>query len=194
MGAKKIYGLDISEEMINQAREELTALKIIDKFELLTADFFDKNLKLPEKVDYIVHSYTITTFVNNFEMLKDIMVSSGNHVKPDTGIVYIADFSYVKMEQDNWWAEMYTKTMKPGVPPKPFETFNWLIKEVPDHHFEIFNIPSKTMIEAGEAAGLELVSKKTQYPDPNYENDPMVLRYVDTCNPDDYLIKFKVKS
>lgn len=40
-GAKKIYGLDISEEMIQLARKELTDQGIIDQFELITADIFD---------------------------------------------------------------------------------------------------------------------------------------------------------
>ena len=42
-GAKKIYGLDISEEMIQLARKELTDKGIIDQFELITADIFDES-------------------------------------------------------------------------------------------------------------------------------------------------------
>ena len=42
-GAKKIYGLDISSEMIEAARKHLTDLKIIDKFELVCFDIFDEN-------------------------------------------------------------------------------------------------------------------------------------------------------
>jgi ubiquinone/menaquinone biosynthesis C-methylase UbiE len=41
LGAKKIYGLDISSEMIENARAHLTNLGVIDKFELICADIFD---------------------------------------------------------------------------------------------------------------------------------------------------------
>lgn len=43
MGAKKIYGLDISKEMIESAKKNLTDLGIIDKFELVVADIFDQS-------------------------------------------------------------------------------------------------------------------------------------------------------
>ena len=72
-GAKKIYGLDISSSMIDIARTNLTAMGIIDKFELVCADIFDESFKLPEQVDCIVASYTLTTFINNMEMCKDIL-------------------------------------------------------------------------------------------------------------------------
>ena len=41
-GAAKIFGLDISQEMIEQARINLTDLGIIDKFELVCFDIFDE--------------------------------------------------------------------------------------------------------------------------------------------------------
>jgi ubiquinone/menaquinone biosynthesis C-methylase UbiE len=43
MGAKKIVGLDISSELIECARKNLTELGIIDKFELVVADIFDQS-------------------------------------------------------------------------------------------------------------------------------------------------------
>jgi ubiquinone/menaquinone biosynthesis C-methylase UbiE len=42
-GAKKIVGLDISSEMIESAKKNLTGLGIIDKFELVVADIFDES-------------------------------------------------------------------------------------------------------------------------------------------------------
>lgn len=54
-GAKKIYGLDISQGMLDEAKKELEGLGILDKFELICADICDeKNFSLPEKVDCIV--------------------------------------------------------------------------------------------------------------------------------------------
>lgn len=68
-GAKKIYGLDISSEMIEAAKQHLTELNMIEKFELVCADIFDDNFTLGEKVDCAVLSYTISTFINNYGML-----------------------------------------------------------------------------------------------------------------------------
>ena len=67
MGAKKIVVLDNSSELIEYARKNLTESGIIDKFELVVADIFDQSFQLPEKVDCVVLSYTLTTFINNYE-------------------------------------------------------------------------------------------------------------------------------
>ena len=42
-GAEKIYGLDISEGMIESARKTLEEKRIHDKFELVCADMFDES-------------------------------------------------------------------------------------------------------------------------------------------------------
>jgi ubiquinone/menaquinone biosynthesis C-methylase UbiE len=72
-GAKKIYGLDISSEMIEEARKDLTHRGIIDQFELICKDIFDENFELPEKVDCVICSYAISTFINNYDMLASIL-------------------------------------------------------------------------------------------------------------------------
>ena len=64
-GAKKVFGLDISSAMIEAARVDLTAKGMIDQFELVCHDIFDESFVLPEKVDCVVMSYTITTFINS---------------------------------------------------------------------------------------------------------------------------------
>ena len=66
----------------------------MDKFELVVADIFDENFKLAEQVDCVVLSYTVTTFINNYDMLKDIIESCRRHIK-EGGYVLIADFEYV---------------------------------------------------------------------------------------------------
>lgn len=73
MGAKKIYGLDISQGMIDSAKVELTKKGIMDQFELICADIFDDSFEIPEKVDCVVCSYTISTFINTHEMLQKIL-------------------------------------------------------------------------------------------------------------------------
>jgi ubiquinone/menaquinone biosynthesis C-methylase UbiE len=72
-GAKKIYGLDISSEMIEAARRNLTDMGIIGQFELVCKDIFDDDFELPEKVDCVVCSYTLSTFLNSYDMLSKIL-------------------------------------------------------------------------------------------------------------------------
>ena len=73
LGAKKIYGLDISSEMIETSKKNLTSLGLIDKFELVCADIFDESFQLAEKVDGVIISYVLTTFINNYDMLVKII-------------------------------------------------------------------------------------------------------------------------
>ena len=44
-----------------------------DKFELICHDIFDETFLLPEKVDCVVLSYTLTTFISNYDMLAAIL-------------------------------------------------------------------------------------------------------------------------
>jgi len=48
-------------------------MNIMDKFELICSDIFEESFKLPEKVDCVVLSYTITTFINSYEMLSKLL-------------------------------------------------------------------------------------------------------------------------
>ena len=93
MGAKKIYGMDISAEMIENCKINLTADGLIDKFELFAADIFDEKFALPEQVDVIVCSYVLTTFINTPNMLNRILTAFKRHLKDD-GMVFITEFSY----------------------------------------------------------------------------------------------------
>ena len=93
-GAKKICGLDISQEMIGAAKKHLTDMEIIDKFDLVCKDIFEDDFDLPEKYDCIILSYTITTFINTQEMLNKLLSQCSKVVK-DTGYLFIADFQFV---------------------------------------------------------------------------------------------------
>lgn len=157
-GAKKIYGLDISSEMIESAKKNLTEMGIIDKFELIVADIFDQSFKLPEKVDCVVLSYTLTTFINNYEMLASILSQCKKCVKDD-GYMFIADFCWVNIPNENFWAGMYT-TSKGEEAPKEFEPFNFIIDKAPDSPFEIFHIPNYLMFKAGYEAGFSSIEHK----------------------------------
>jgi len=137
--------------MIEAAKKQLTSMKLIDKFELFCYDIFDEAFTLPEKVDCIVLSFTVTAFINSYEMLKKLF-SQCSKVLKDDGYMFITDFSYVKIPKDDWWAGMCTSTSDDAWP-KEFEVFNFFIEQAPDFPFELFNIPSHTMMKAGLEAG-----------------------------------------
>jgi len=66
-----------------------------------------------------------------------------------------------------------------------------MIEHSPETKYEIFHIPSHLMFKAGAAAGFNTINHKVQYPDPEYTNDPVVRRYLNECNPSDYLMHFR---
>jgi hypothetical protein len=105
----------------------------------------------------------------------------------------ITDFSWVKIEHDKFWAGMYTLSdnFDENGKHKEFEAFKFIIDSAPDAPYEIFNIPSDLMFKAGFEAGFRHIDHMPQYPDPDFESDVVVRRYLETCNPNDYLMKFK---
>jgi hypothetical protein len=104
--------------------------------------------------------------------------------------MFIADFSYVNVPLEDWWAGMHIKP-KGDSPPKLFEPFNFYVKQAPDHSFDIFHIPSHIMFQAGLAAGFGHIEHKPQYCDPAVKDHSDIRRYIDTLDHDDYLMKFK---
>ena len=134
-------------------------------------------------------SYTVTTFINKYEQLADILKQCFKVVKDD-GYMLVADFSYVNIEKEDFdLMGMYT-SLPEGKAPSDFEIFNFIIQPSPDTKYEIFNIPPYLMFRAGHAAGANNIHHLAQYPDPEYSQDKAVRKYLDTCNPSDYLIKF----
>ena len=188
-GAKKVYGLDISQQMIDDAKVSLGEKGILDKFELICADIFDTNFELPEKCDGVVLSYVLTTFLNNYDMLQAILKQCHKFTK---GYLMIADFCYVKMaKEDLNFYGMHTAT-DDGQPPKDFATFDFLVSEAPNHKFKIFHISPELMFKAGREAGFNNITYQNQYPDPDFAQNEVVRKYIDTCNPTDYILKFRV--
>ena len=88
---------------------------------------------------------------------------------------------------------MFTRP-KGDAPPKDFEAFEFLIDRAPDSPFDIFHIPNHLMFKAGYEAGFRIIEYKPQYCDPEVKDDPVMRRYIDTCNPCDYLMKFKFQQ
>ena len=189
-GAKRIYGLDISSQMIEAAQRNLEVLGMADKFELICHDIFDESFNLDEKVDCVVLSYTLTTFITNYEMLEKIIKRCSQQVKED-GFLFIADFSWVDQPCDDFFFGMYTSFEGGKRAPKEFEIFNFYIDNAPEYPFEIFHIPNYLMFKAGYEAGFAHIEHLPQYPDPEFKEDKRIRRYLEECNPSDYLIKFK---
>jgi len=80
--------------MIVGAKKNLTNLGIVDKFELICADMFDDSFELPEKVDVVICTHVLTTFLTNFEDLKKRLKACRKCLKDD-GYLYITDFSWI---------------------------------------------------------------------------------------------------
>lgn len=55
----------------------------------------------------------------------------------------IADWSWTHIPQYVFWNGEFMESVMPGIPPKPFELFNWFIKPLPNYKSEMFNIPPK---------------------------------------------------
>ena len=100
----------------------------------------------------------------------------------------LCEFHYVPMACDDWWAGMYYKPKGPN-PPEPFEPFNFFIETAPDYAYEIFNIPSNIMFKAALEAGYEKIDFELQQPNPEYEKDPAIRRYIDEVGRPDYIMK-----
>ena len=47
------------------------------------------------------------------------------------------------------------------------------------------------MFKAGYEAGFAHIEHLPQYPDPEFKEDKRIRRYLEECNPSDYLIKFR---
>lgn len=192
-GAKKIIGLDLSPEMLESVRKHLTKLQLIDKFELICSDILDEDFALDEKVDCVIFSYMLTTFVMNEELLSRILKICRKQMKPD-GFMVIADFSYCRIDKEDLQGSMYTETVVEDQPPSLFEPFNFMIDKAPGEPFRTYNIPSYMMFSAGYKAGFNLIECGPQYPDPAVSNDPMIRKYIDVCKPHDYILKLRVKE
>jgi len=190
-GVKKVYGLDISSGMIEAASRELSDLGIRDKFELICHDIFDETFLLPEKVDCVVLSYTLTTFISNYDMLAAILKRCAAQLKPD-GYMFIADFCWVKQREDQEFGMHTACPTNEENGPEEFGIFHFFIDTAPGEAFEIFHIPNHVMFKAAyQSAKFDHIEHKPQYPDPAFRNNDKIRSYLDECNPSDYLMKFK---
>lgn len=191
LGARKVIGLDVSAQMLESAKKTLTAMKIVDKFEFLCSNILDDDFQLAEKVDCVIASYMLTACIDSYDTLEKFFFQCAKTVKED-GYLFVADFSWVRIPQDGFWMGQYTQFgTKDSDSPDEFETFDFIIEKEPDKAMKIVNIPSYLMYKAGSRAGFNQVVVKPQYPHPAYKNNKVIRRYLDTCGPCDYLIKFK---
>ena len=163
---------------------------IIDKFELICHDIFDKTLEIPEKVDCVVLCYTLATFICDYDMLLNLFKICASHVKDD-GLLFVSGGSWVNLPGPKFWCGMYYELKGEEKTPKEFERFKNYISSVPNDPYEISHLPNHVMLKAGYEAGFPHIQHLPQYPDPRYKNDKVIRRYLDECNPSDYLMKFK---
>ena len=120
-------------------------------------------------------------------MLDSIIFNCKRMIKPE-GFVLIADFTYVDIPNENFFFGMRTE-QKRGKVPNDFEEFHFIIPQ--GDVYDIFNIHPSLMFKSAVKAGFKKIEFKPQYPDPEYMEHPVVRRYLDTCNPCDYLLTFR---
>jgi SAM-dependent methyltransferase len=177
--------------MIDESKANLKRLGIADQFELICADIFDESFCLPEKVDCVVLSYTLTCFINKRESLVEILRQCSKQIKDD-GYILITDFSYPNQPKEDWFFGMYTATQS-GLPPRDFEEFQFFISTAGEKApFNIYHIPVDVMASACVEAGFKTVTPKSQYPNPEFESHPVIRKYIDVVKMPDYLVKARL--
>ena len=115
------------------------------------------------------------------------------HFIKDDGMVFLCEFSYVDQPNNDFAHEMCTAKVVPGRVPQPFEPFHFFIDSAPNNPFEIFNIPANVMFQAAMEVGYGQVHYQLQYPNPEYEHNPIIRSYIDDCDGTDYLMRLKIK-
>ena len=192
LGAKKIIGLDVSSGMLESARKNLSEMKIVDKFDFVCSNILDDDFQLPEKVDVVVVSYMLSACIDNYQTLAKFFSQCIKLIK-EGGFLHITDFSWVRIPKDGFWMGQYTSFgTKDTDSPKEFEVFDFFINKAPDNPMKIYHIPKHLLFKAGSSAGFTQIKTRPQYPDPEYKNHKIIRQYLDTCKPDDYIMKLKV--
>lgn len=162
----------------------------MDKFELICADMFDPDFQISEKVDAVVCSYVLSTFITTYEDLKKILTQCRKLVKDD-GYVLITDFSWEYCPSaDNEMNGSYSTHPNGEAGPEPFGTFQFFIPQAPNDAYEIYNIPSSIMHRAGIDAGFTTCDFKLQYPNPEKREHPTVKKWLKDNQYTDYIMKF----
>ena len=175
-GAKKVFGVDVSQAMLDRAQTMLEEKGIADKFELVQGDILDDSFKLDEQVDVVVASYVISAFISNSEVLAEFISSCKEKLKPG-GYLLILEVSYCGF-MDDFKYGFYDSTIGPA-PPEPFEAYNFTYLPPNKQHFSalLFNMPARTMFEAALSAGFSDIQYKSCYTNPDCQSDEVFDAY-----------------
>ena len=189
-GAKKVFGVDVSQAMLDRAQTMLEEKGIADKFELVQGDILDDAFKLDEQVDVVVASYVISAFISNSEVLAEFISSCKEKLKPG-GYLLILEVSYCGF-MDDFKYGFYDSTIGPA-PPEPFEAYNFTYLPPNKQHFSalLFNMPARTMFEAALSAGFSDIQYKRSYMNPDFQSDELVRTFNDAGT--DYVLLCKNK-
>ena len=98
------------------------------------------------------------------------------------------------MPKEDFFYGMYTSWTDGTLPPDQFEEFNFIIDKAPEDSFKVFHYSTDQVFKAAVEAGYKDVSFKPQYPDPEYASHPVVKKYLETCNPKDYMFILSLDS
>jgi SAM-dependent methyltransferase len=101
-GADKIFGVDLDPKMLTLAEVNLTQGGVMDKFTLFQGDIHEPSFCVPngEKVDCVVLSFSLTTFVSSYEQLETILSNCIRQLN-ETGYLIISDFAYVNVPKSD---------------------------------------------------------------------------------------------
>lgn len=193
-GAAKIYGLDISEGQIEEAKKELEAKGILDKFEFICADIFLEKPIMEDKVDCVVLCYVMVAFVNSQDTLNKLISQCKQYLKED-GYILVTDVAWCPnqtLSEYNilgYWMSSRNGTREVG----DYELYDYHITEEFDKgRFEIYNITPQHNFIAAINAGFHSIEHIGQYPDPEFKDDPSVVHLFGPIGIPDYTFKFKL--
>ena len=190
-GAKKVFGVDVSQAMLDRAQTMLEEKGIADKFELVQGNILDDTFKLDEQVDVVVASYVIASFISNSEVLAEFISCCKDKLKPG-GYLLIMELSYCGFvkEDSKFKYGFYDSTIGPA-PPEPFEAYNFTY--LPPNNqpgtVDLFNLPPRTMFEAALSAHFSDIQYKRCYMNPAFQSDELVRTFNDAGT--DYVLLCK---
>lgn len=138
--------------------KDMTQQGIADKFEFIQEDLGNSEYRLPEKVDCVIYSYSLTDFCKSHEELTRVLKNAQNFLKDD-GFIMICDCGYLNIPIDGWMYGFTTTTQGPEKP-KPYEHYYFTFATAPTEKNAIINIPAKEVTEAAKSAGYEFIEHK----------------------------------
>ncbi len=184
-GAKKVFGVDISQAMLDRAKIKLEEKGMADKFELIQGDILEDSFEVNEKVDVVVASYVISAFISNSEVLTKFISRCKDRLKPG-GYLVILELCYTSVsstmtDDDKIKNGFYCSTIGSALP-EPFEAYNFTFfpPNGQPGTAHLFNLPPRSMFEAAVSAGFSDIQYKRCYMNPALQRGELLNSFEDS--------------